>query len=185
MDFERDIANEIVRYFEDRKIKYDRDQSVDVVYLLERYFRIRSKLIASQPRAVHYSAELQAKLGTLDERYRQPLAEIEERFESGGDLAEFLSKLADNADAPGRNAERLRDPSSPSSVLSSLPMPSTSSAPTCFSCSAWNPMMRTSSISARIPSDTIPTTTPGPAKSTYTSSTATGNTCSTPMRFEG
>ena len=100
MDFERDIADEIVRYFEDRKIKYDRDQSVDLVNLLERYFRIRSKMISSRPRAVHYSTELQDKLGTLDKRYQQPLAEIEKRFESGGDLTEFLSRLADNADVP-------------------------------------------------------------------------------------
>ena len=100
MNFEQDIADEVVRYFDEHAIKYDRERSADPEQLVQRYFRIRSKMIVSRPRAVHYSTELQAKLGTLDERYRQPFAEIEERFESGGDLAEYLSRLAEIADVP-------------------------------------------------------------------------------------
>ena len=100
MDFASDVAEEIVRYFDKKSIKFDRARSTDTSYLLERYFRARAKMIFQRPRRVHYSAELQAKLGRLEERYSQPLATIEERFKSGGDLTEFLSKLASNVDKP-------------------------------------------------------------------------------------
>lgn len=100
MDFERDAADEIVRYFDKNSIKFDRQRSTDTSYLLERYFRVRAKLITPRPRRVHYSAELRAKWGTLEARYRQPLARIEERFKAGGDLTEFLSTLASNVDKP-------------------------------------------------------------------------------------
>ena len=100
MKFERDIANEVVRYFDERSISFDQERSSDASYLLERYFRIRLKVIASQPRTVHYSTELRAKLGTLEERCRQPLAKIEERFETGGDVSEFQSKLASKIHVP-------------------------------------------------------------------------------------
>ncbi len=100
MNFERDAADEIVRYFDKKSIKFDRQRSTDTSYLLERYFRAMAKMIAPRPRRVHYSAELRAKLGTLEERYRQPLATIEVRFEAGGDLTEFLSTLASNVDKP-------------------------------------------------------------------------------------
>ena len=100
MDVESDVADEIVRYFDKNSIKFDRERSRDTSYLLERYFRARAKMIFPRPRRVHYSAELRAKLGTLEERYRQPLATIEERFKAGGDLTEFLSKLASNVDKP-------------------------------------------------------------------------------------
>ena len=99
MDFERDIANEIVRYFDGHSIEFDHQRSTDASYLLERYFRARTKMIFSRPRSVHYSTELRAKLGTLERRYRQPLATIEERFKTGGDLTEFLSRLARNVDS--------------------------------------------------------------------------------------
>lgn len=100
MDFESDVAGEIVRYFDRNSIKFDRARSTDASYLLERYFRARAKMILQRPRRVHYSAELRAKLGRLEERYRQPLATIEERFKTGGDLTEFLSKLASNVEKP-------------------------------------------------------------------------------------
>ena len=100
MDFKSDVAHEIVRYFDKNSIKFDRGRSTDTSYLLERYFRARVKMIFQRPRRVHYSAELRAKLGALEERYRQPLATIEDRFKAGGDLTEFLSKLTSNVDKP-------------------------------------------------------------------------------------
>ena len=100
MDFEQDVVNEIVRYFDEHSIMYDQERSADPEYLVERYFRIRYKMIASRPRAVHYSSELRAALGALEECFRQPFAEIKARFESGGDLTEFQSKLAAKVNAP-------------------------------------------------------------------------------------
>jgi len=100
MDFESDAADEIVRYFNEHGIRFDRDRSTDAWYLLERYFRARAKMIFPRPRMVHHSAELGARLGTLEERYRKPFARIEERFETGGDLTEFLSRLVSKVDKP-------------------------------------------------------------------------------------
>lgn len=99
MDFERDVANEIVRYFDECSVSFDRDQSSDASHLLERYFRFRLKAIDRRPRSVYCSLELQAKLATLEERYSQPFVEIKERFETGSDLSEFLSRLASNVNA--------------------------------------------------------------------------------------
>ena len=92
MDFERDIADEIVRYFEEHSISFDRSKSEDPEFLAERYFRAKATMISQRPRSVHWSAELRARLSTLGERYRRPLAEIERRLAAGDDLAEFLSK---------------------------------------------------------------------------------------------
>ena len=100
MDFERDVADEIVCYFSEHGIKFDLERSTDASYLLERYLRARAKMIFRRPRTVHHSAELGARLGTLEERHRKPFATIEERFETGGDLTEFLSKLASKVDKP-------------------------------------------------------------------------------------
>ena len=100
LDFERDVADAIVRYFNEHSIKFDRERSTDASYLLERYFRARAKIIFPRPRSVHHSAELRARLATLEERYGNPLATIEERFETGGDLTEFMSKLASKVDTP-------------------------------------------------------------------------------------
>ncbi len=100
MDFESDVADEIVRYFKDHGIKFDLDRSRDSSYMFERYLRARAKLIFPRPRTVHHSAELGARLGSLEERYRKPFAEIEKRFETAGDLTEFLSKLASKVDKP-------------------------------------------------------------------------------------
>lgn len=100
MDFESDVADEIVRYFDKNSIKFDRERSTDASYMVERYFRARVKMIVSRPRSVHYSAELRATLDRLGERYRHPLARIEERFRTGGCLTEFLSAMAPNVDKP-------------------------------------------------------------------------------------
>lgn len=100
MDFRRDVADEVIRYFNEHSIKFDRDRSTDASYLLERYLRARAKMILPRPRTVHYSAELRAALDALEERYSEPLAAIQERFETGGDLTEFLSKLASKVDTP-------------------------------------------------------------------------------------
>lgn len=100
MNFKRDVAKQIVSYFEENSIRHDQQRFADPEYLLERFFRVLSKMIAPRPRVVHYSAEMQAKLGSLGERYRQPLIEIEKRFAAGGDLTEFLSRLTETADVP-------------------------------------------------------------------------------------
>ena len=79
MDFERDVADEIVRYLNECSIKFDRERSTDASYLLERYFRARAKMICPRPRSVHHSAELRSRLGTLEERYSKPLATMGQR----------------------------------------------------------------------------------------------------------
>lgn len=100
MNFERDVADEIVCYFNEYGSKFDLERSTDASYLSERYLRARAKMIFRRPRSVHHSAELRARLGMLEDRYRKPFATIEERFETGGDLTEFLSKLASKVDKP-------------------------------------------------------------------------------------
>lgn len=94
MDFERDLAQEIVRFFDERSIDFDRSRAADPSFLVEQYYRAKAKSIVQRPRSVHWSAELWAKLDTLDDRYRDPLVEIERRFTTGDDLAEFLSRQA-------------------------------------------------------------------------------------------
>ncbi len=98
MDFERDLAQEIVRFFDERSIDFDGSKAADPSFLVEQYFRAKAKSIAQRPRSVHWSAELWAKLDTLEDRYRDPLAEIERRFGTGGDVAEFLSRRALNVE---------------------------------------------------------------------------------------
>ncbi|WP_419855267.1 hypothetical protein [Candidatus Poriferisodalis sp.] len=100
MDFKRDLGCEIVRYFDERSISFEREQSSDTPWLLERYFRLRLKEIAPRPRRVHHSTELRAKLGAVEERYRLPFTEIEQRFEIGSDVSEFQSRLASNVSVP-------------------------------------------------------------------------------------
>ena len=100
IDFERDVTDEIVRYFNEHGIMFDLNRSTNPSYLLERYFRSRAKMIFPRPRSVHHSAELGTRLDMLEERYHKPFATIEERFETGGDLTEFLSKLASRVDKP-------------------------------------------------------------------------------------
>jgi len=100
MDFERDVADEIVRYFDEHRIGFDLERSTNASYMLERYLRARAKIISPRSRSVHHSAELVTRLDMLEERYRQPFATIEERFETGGDLTGFLSKLASKVDKP-------------------------------------------------------------------------------------
>ena len=99
MNFERDVVEGIVRYFDDHKIRFDRGRWADVSYLLERYYRARTKLIVRRPRSVHYSDEFGARLGSLAATHRSAVAEIRVRFEQGEDLAEFLSRKASRADA--------------------------------------------------------------------------------------
>ena len=99
MNFERDLTEGTIRYFGEHGIRFDRGRSADVSYLLERYYRARTKLIVRRPRSVHYSTEVQAKLDSLAVTHRAVVAAIRERFEQGGDLAQFLSRKASRADA--------------------------------------------------------------------------------------
>ena len=92
MDFERDIADEIVRYFDEHSISVDRSKMADPELLAERYFRAKATMISQRPRSVHWSSELRTRLSTLEERYRLALDEIERRLTVGDNLAEFLSK---------------------------------------------------------------------------------------------
>lgn len=100
LDFERDVVNEIVRFFDERSIKFEREQSSGAEWHIERYFRFRLKVIAPRPRRVRYSTELRAKLPTLADRFHQPFTVIEDRFATGGDVSEFQSRLASNVSVP-------------------------------------------------------------------------------------
>lgn len=96
-DFVSDLVDEIKRYFDEHGIRYTRSEPLSPVELLERYFYSVVKMIDTRPRRVHCSAEFETTLETLDRRYVAPIETIRGRFESGGDLSEFLSKRASDA----------------------------------------------------------------------------------------
>lgn len=96
-DFVSDLVDEIERYFEEHHVQYKQDASKGPVELLERYFYTAFKMITPCPRRVHYSAELETTLGTLDKGYVTPIETIRSRFERGTDLSEFLNEGTSDA----------------------------------------------------------------------------------------
>ena len=96
-DFVRDLVDGIRQFFDEQGIRHAGIESSDPVDLLERYFCCLDRTIVPRPRRVHCSAEFRATLESLDDRYGTAIETIRSRFETGSDLADFLSRKASDA----------------------------------------------------------------------------------------
>lgn len=92
-----DMTKEIVKFFNDNSVIYDKKDVINARRLLAQYFYVVERMIPEIPRSVHFSSELSTNLTGMDSKWANFVQNIKQHFEDGRDVLKFLSKGALNA----------------------------------------------------------------------------------------